>query len=205
MNTLTKTVLAASTLVLLASQAQAAPNVSGVKISSTAYGGNGCPSGSASVVISPDKTSVSFLFDEYIAEAGGQGQRTFDRKKCDIALGLKIPRGISVSLVDADYRGFHDLPRGATATFTRDYFFAGKTGPSLKKTWRGARSDDFKVTDNLAVMAKVWSKCGTDVILRSKSAATVKTKRGHEALMMVDSIDLKSKTLFRYNFRYRAC
>ncbi|WP_158278852.1 DUF4360 domain-containing protein [Leucothrix arctica] len=205
MKKFTNTVLAASALVLFASQAQAAPNVSGVKINSTAYAGNGCSSGSASVVISPDKTSVSFLFDEYIAEAGGQGQRTFDRKKCDIALGLKIPRGISVSLVNADYRGFHDLPRGATSTFTRDYFFAGKTGPTMKKTWRGARSDDFKVTDNLAVLANVWSKCGTDVILRSKSAATVKTKRGHEALMMVDSIDLKSKTLFRYNFRYRTC
>lgn len=205
MKTLTKSLLATSALVLLAGQAQAAPNVSGVKINSTAYAGNGCPSGSASVVISPDKKSVSFLFDEYIAEAGGHGQRTFDRKKCDIALGLKIPSGISVSLIDADYRGFHDLPRGSKATFTRDYFFAGTTGPSLTKTWTGARSNDFKVTDNLGVMANVWSKCGADVILRSKSAATVKTQRGREALMMVDSIDMKSKTLFRYNFRYRAC
>ena len=205
MNKLTNTVLAASALLLLASQAQAAPNVSGVKINSTAYAGNGCPQGSASVVISPDKTSVSFLFDDYIAEAGGHGQRTFDRKKCDIALGLKIPRGISVSLADADYRGFHDLPRGARATFKRDYFFAGKTGPSMTKTWNGARSNDFKVTDNLAVFANVWSRCGADVILRSKSAATVKTQRGREALMMVDSIDIKSKTLFRYNFRYKAC
>ena len=204
MNKLSNTLLAAGTLLVLASQANAA-NVSGVKINSTAYAGNGCPSGSASVVISPDKKSVSFLFDEYIAEAGGHGQRTFDRKKCDIALGLNIPNGISVSLINADYRGFNDLPRGATATFTRDYFFAGTTGPSLKKTWSGARSNDFKVTDNLGVMAKVWSKCGADVILRSKSAATVKTQRGREALMMVDSVDMKSTTLFRYNFRYRTC
>ena len=70
----------------------------------------------------------------------------------------------------------------------------------MKKSWYGSRSNDFKVTDNLAVMAKVWSKCGADVILRSKSAATVKTKRGNEALMMVDSLDMKSKTVFRYNF-----
>ena len=205
MKKISTAVLAAGTLLVLASTAQAGPNVSSVKIQSTAYAGNGCPSGSADVVISPDKASVSFLFDEYIAEAGGQGQRTFDRKKCDIALGLSIPNGISVSLVDADYRGFHDLPRGSKATFSREYFFVGKQGPKLNKTWYGSRSNDFTVTDNLAVMANVWSKCGADVILRSKSAATVKTQRGREALMMVDSIDMKSKTLFRYNFRYRAC
>ncbi|RVU83724.1 DUF4360 domain-containing protein [Leucothrix sargassi] len=200
------TLLSASALVLIATQtASAAPNLSNIQVQNVGYAGNGCPAGSASVVISPDKKSVSLLFDEYIAEAGGQGQRTFDRKKCDIAFGLKIPSGISVSLIDADYRGYNDLPRGSRATFTRDYFFAGTRGPSLTKTWSGSRSNDFIVKDRLGVMANVWSACGADVILRSKTAATVRTQRGNEALMMVDSADLNTKTVYRYNFRYRAC
>jgi hypothetical protein len=206
MKTLSKTLLAASSLLLLATQAaSAAPNVRNVQVQNVGYAGNGCPGGSASVVISPDKKSVSLLFDDYIAEAGGHGQRTFDRKKCDIAFGLKIPSGISVSLIDADYRGFNDLPRGARATFKRDYFFAGARGPSLTKTWHGARSNDFLIKDRLGVFANVWSACGADVILRSKTAATVRTQRGREALMMVDSADLNTKTVYRYNFRYRAC
>jgi hypothetical protein len=200
----TKTILATSAL-LLASQATFAAGTSDVRIQNVGYAGNGCPAGSASVVISPDKQSVSVLFDEYIAEAGGPGQRTFDRKKCDVAFGLKIPSGLSVSLIDADYRGFTDLPRGAQATFTRDYFFAGQTGPSLNSRWNGSRSDDFLIKDRLGVMANVWSPCGADVILRSKTAATVRTQRGNEALMMVDSIDLRAKTVFRYNFAYRSC
>jgi len=201
-----KMVLAASAIAMAASQAAvAAPNLNGVKIQNVGYAGNGCPAGSASVVLAPDRKSVSVLFDEYIAEAGGRGQRTFDRKKCDIAFGLKIPSGISVSLIDADYRGFNDLPRGAKATFKRDYFFAGTRGPSLTKNWRGARSNDFIIKDRLGVFANVWSRCGADVILRSKTAATVRTQRGREALMMVDSVDLATKTIYRYNFRYRAC
>ena len=135
----------------------------------------------------------------------GQGQRTFTRKKCDLAFGLKVPSGLSVSLIDADYRGFNDLPRGARATFKRDYFFAGSRGASLTKNWRGARSNDFHIKDRLGVFANVWSACGADVILRSKTAATVKTRRGREAMMMVDSADLTAKTVYRYNFRYRAC
>ena len=206
MKTLNKTLLAASSLLLLATQAaSAAPNVRNVQIQNVGYAGNGCPAGSASVVISPDKKSVSLLFDEYIAEAGGHGQRTFDRKKCDIAFGLKIPSGISVSLIDADYRGFNDLPRGARATFKRDYFFAGARGPSLTKNWRGTRSNDFLIKDRLGVLANVWSACGADVILRSKTSATVRTHRGNEALMMVDSADLTAKTVYKYNFRYRTC
>lgn len=201
-----KSVLATTALLLVASQsAIAGPNLGGIKIENVGYAGNGCPSGSASVVLASDKKSVSVLFDDYIAEAGGQGQRTFTRKKCDLAFGLKVPSGVSVSLIDADYRGFNDLPRGARATFKRDYFFAGSRGPSLTKRWNGARSNDFHIKDRLGVFANVWSACGADVVLRSKTAATVKTRRGHEAMMMVDSADLKAKTVYRYNFRYRAC
>ena len=201
-----KTILATSALLLAASQAAVAgPNLSGVTIEKVGYAGNGCPSGSASVVLASDKKSVSVLFDEYIAEAGGHGQRTFDRKKCDIAFGLKVPSGISVSFIDADYRGFNDLPRGARASFKRDYFFAGTRGASLTKNWRGSRSNDFHIKDRMGVFANVWSACGADVILRSKTSATVRTRRGNEALMMVDSADLSTKTVYRYNFRYRAC
>ena len=203
----TKTILAAALVMSSVQLAHAAIDLNAVSIQDVGYAGNGCPSGSASVVISDDRKSVSVLFDSYIAEAGGEGQSTFARKKCDIAFGLNVPEGISVSLFDADYRGFTDLPRGARADFTRDYFFAGSNGPSLSNRWTGARSDSFLINDKLDVIANVWSACGADVILRSKTATTLRTPRGHEAIVMVDSVDMRTttKALFKYNFRYRAC
>jgi len=205
MKTQIKAILTTSVLLLASTQVATAHNLGAVTIEKVGYAGNGCPAGSASVVLANDKKSVSVLFDDYIAEAGGQGQRTFDRKKCDIAFGLKVPNGMSVALINADYRGFTDLPRRAKATFTRDYFFAGTRGPRLKKTWKGNRSDDFTVTDRMGVMARVYSACGADVILRSKTAATVRTRRGQEAMMSVDSADLTSRTVFRYNFSWKKC
>ena len=108
-------------------------------------------------------------------------------------------------MINADYRGFIDLPRRAKATFTRDYFFAGSRGPRLKKTWKGEQSDDFFVKDRMGIMSRVYSACGADVILRSKTAATVRTRRGQEAMFAVDSVDLTSKTIFRYNLGWKKC
>jgi len=200
-----KTILTTSALLLATTQVATAHNLSGVTIEKVGYAGNGCPAGSASVVLANDKKSVSVLFDDYIAEAGGHGQRNLSRKKCDIAFGLKVPNGMSVALIDADYRGFVDLPRRARADFTRDYFFAGTRGPRMKKRFNGGYSDDFTITDRMGVMSRVYSRCGADVILRSKTAATVRTKRGQEAMMSVDSADLTSQTIFRYNFSWKKC
>ena len=200
-----KTILTTSLLLLATTQVASAHDLGGVTIQKIGYGGNGCIAGSADVLLAADKKSATVAFDDYIVEAGGQGQRTFGRKKCDLSFGLKVPEGFSVALLNAEYRGFTDLPRGARATFTRDYFFAGSRGPRMKKSFRGEQSDDFYIADNLGIMSRVYSKCGADVILRSKTAATVKTKRGREAMMAVDSVDISSKTIFRYNFSWRKC
>lgn len=205
MKNLIKTILTSSVLLLAATSTASAHNLGAVTIEKVGYAGNGCPQGSAEVVLANDKKSVSVLFDDYVVEAGGQGQRTFSRKKCDIAFGLKVPNGMSVALIDADYRGFADLPRRAKATFTRNYFFAGTRGPRLKKRFNGGFSDDFTISDKMGVMSRVYSSCGADVILRSKTAATVRTGRGQEAMMSVDSADLTSKTIFRYNFSWKKC
>lgn len=195
-------VLASSQAVSSCSSADSTPNSSAVSIQNIGYAGNGCPVGSASVVLADDRQSVSVLIDEYIIEAGGTDQRTFDRKKCDIAFGLKVPAGISVSLLNAEYRGFIDLPASAKATFTRDYFFAGSQGPELNSSWDGSLSEDFQIKDSV----DIWSACGADVILRSKNAGTVRTTAGEPALLTINaSIKLQEKTVMRYNLAYRSC
>ena len=97
-----KTILATSFLLLGATQVAMAGHLSNVSIQKVGYAGNGCPAGSAEIILSADKKTASVIFDDYIVEAGGQGQRTFNRKKCDIAFGLKVPNGLSVTLFDAD-------------------------------------------------------------------------------------------------------
>jgi hypothetical protein len=199
----THIILATSTALIAASQALAVcTDFSAVSIQNIGYAGNGCPAGSATVILADDRQSVSVLFDEYIVEAGGINQRAFDRKKCDIAFGLKIPEGISVSLVDAEYQGKIDLPAGAKATFTRDYFFAGSKGPERKSTWEGSLNQDFNLKDSV----DLWSACGADVILRSKNAGIVRTQAGEPASLAINtSIKLQQIPVLRYNLAYRRC
>ena len=49
-----------------------------IQLGQPAYGGTGCPAGTASVSLSPDNQAISILFDQYVVEAGGA--KGFDRK-----------------------------------------------------------------------------------------------------------------------------
>src|SRR5262245_56951679 len=83
-----------------------------IALGDPAYGGSGCPAGTASVALSPDQKAISLLFDQYVTEAGGQTQKRLDRKSCNIAIPVHIPQGYSVSIFQVDYRGFVSVPQG---------------------------------------------------------------------------------------------
>src|ERR1700755_1535250 len=87
-----------------------------LQLGNPAYGGTGCPAGSASVSLSPDQLSISMLFDSYVVEAGPNA--AFDRKNCNIAVPVHVPSGYSVSVFAIDYRGFTGLPSGGRANLT---------------------------------------------------------------------------------------
>jgi len=58
-----------------------------ISIGMPAYGGNGCPAGTASAVLSPDAKSLSLIFDQFIVEAGG-GNRSLERNSCSYSTRL---------------------------------------------------------------------------------------------------------------------
>ena len=41
-----------------------------IQLGYPAYGGNGCPSGTANASLSPDGKSLSIIFDQFVTEAG---------------------------------------------------------------------------------------------------------------------------------------
>jgi hypothetical protein len=167
------------------------------------YGGTGCPDGSASVTLSPDAKSLSILFDEYYVEAGGATNKSLDRKSCNIAIPVHVPQGLSVSILNIDYRGYNSLPQGARSTFAVEYFFAGKRGPRFNKTFNGALDQDYLIQNKLQASALVWSACGADVNLRTNSSIRVQTKQNKEALATVDSQDVSAAIV--YQLQWKQC
>ena len=187
---------------LLSSQAALA-NLGDISLGVPGYGGNGCPANSASVTLSDDAKSLSIIFDQFIVEAGG-ANKNLERKSCNIAIPVHVPQGLSVSVIDVDYRGYVSLPTQASARLTAEYFLAGSLGPRFDKTFIGRTDTDYTFKNSIGVSAQVWSPCGADTILRVNAAMLVKTNRyGDEALATVDSADFKAGIL--YKLQWRTC
>jgi hypothetical protein len=177
---------------------------SGITLGNPAYGGTGCPAGTASVTLSPDARALSILFDQYVAEAGSFTGRRIDRKSCNIAIPVNLPQGYSVSVLEVDYRGFNSIPTGGRTQFNVEYFFAGQSGPRYSKVFTDRNNGDYTLTNTLIASAIVWSPCGAQVNLRTNSSimATANT-RNEQTMITVDSQDVTAGIL--YTLQWRSC
>lgn len=175
-----------------------------IQLGEPGYGGSGCPAGTASATLSPDKKALSIIFDEYFVEAGAANRKRLARKNCSIAIPVHVPQGFSVSIIDVDYRGYVSLPRRAQARFSAEYFFAGIRGPKYNKTFHGQTDEDYILRNKLGLQATVWSKCGADVNLRVNSSMMVRVASTQDdALATVDSADFNAGIV--YKFQWKRC
>lgn len=194
--------IAASVLLSGAISAEAA---NGLKLGVPAYGGNGCPGGSAAVTVSPAEDAISILFDQFIAEAGNTTGRRVDRKSCSITIPVQVPQGYSVAVFQTDYRGFNLLPgNGAYSRLDTEYFWAGIRGPRFTKMYNGPVADNYTQSNGVIATALVWTPCGASVNLRVNSSAMVQSNAQMEqAMMTVDSMDVSSGLI--YHLQWRRC
>ncbi|MBS1154312.1 MAG: hypothetical protein H6R07_236 [Proteobacteria bacterium] len=191
-------------ILLLASMVLGAPAFADdISLGEPGYGGTGCPAGTVSVTLSPDAKSLSLLFDQYQVSVGGTTGKSFDRKSCNIAIPVRVPQGMSVSILKIDFRGFNRLPQSATSQFDVEYFFAGTRGPAFQRRFRGPLEEDYLINNELTVQAMVWSACGADVNLRTNSSMRVSTVSNREAMASIDSEDINAAIV--YHLQWRSC
>ena len=175
-----------------------------VHLGKPGHAGSGCPIGTVSTTLSPDKKSLSILFDDYMVEAGPSTRKRMARKNCQLAVPVHVPNGLSVSLIGVDYRGYNFLPSRSEATFTAEYFFAGRRGPRYMKKFFGGLDSEYTLSNTLALVSESWSKCGEDVNLRIATAMRVRNlNRVEDSLSTVDSVDMNAGIV--YKLQYRKC
>lgn len=173
-----------------------------LKLGEPAYGGTGCPAGTASVVLSPDQTALSILFDQYVAESGAA--KRMDRKTCNIAIPVHVPQGYSVAVLAVDYRGFMSIPSGGQGRFDVEYFWAGARGPRILRDFNGPMNDSFNIRDQLQATTLVWTRCGESVNLRvNSSLQAITNRRGEQTYASVDSADVSSRVV--YHLQWKRC
>ena len=105
----------------------AAPNASQVQMTGVTYGGTGCPSSSVGSAVSADRTTMTLIFDDYVASIGGGAPITESRKNCQLNLNLQYPGGFQYSVFSADYRGYAYLDQGVSGSQKSIYYFSGQT------------------------------------------------------------------------------
>ena len=178
-----------------------------IYIYDVAHGGNGCPDGSVDALLSPDHSTISVFFDQYYADST-ESRRGRDRKSCNIGVSVKVPHGLSVALIELDYRGYVDLGAGAYGELSADYFFAGEpTGAELEKQWidpDAALEEDFYIEDDYHAGSIVWGACGEDAILRTNTSLKAYEGPNEEpAYIQLDTIDTTASVL--YQLQWKSC
>lgn len=175
-----------------------------LQLGAPAYGGTGCPAGTASVNVAPDNSSISILFDQFQVEAGRTTGRRIDRKACNISIPVQVPQGYSVAIFSVDYRGFNAVPRGGQTRLDAEYFWAGARGPRLSRAFTGPLNDNYTVTDDLMAQTLVWAPCGASVNLRINSSMMAQANSSmDQTIGTVDSADISSAMI--YHIQWRRC
>jgi len=112
--------------VLEAPQA-AVPDPGSVQIRQVSYGGTGCPQGSVGYTIATDLSTVTIIFDSYLATIGPDVKVQETRSNCQLNFDLTYPGGFQFSVLSADYRGYAQLDKGVKGTMKSNYYFSGQS------------------------------------------------------------------------------
>ncbi len=180
-------------------------DTSQVMIKDVIYGGTGCPLGTARAILSGDKQEISVFFDEYEADSSNRNNG-FDRKSCNLGIGLSIPPGLTAALFSLDFRGFYSIPAGGKATLNASYFFAGDPiGTKFSKSWGSKDTDTFSnFFEPNEFNSIVYSDCGDDVIARVNSNILAESNDSDQPTQIqVDTVD--GSAGYIYHLKWKSC
>ncbi|OCL04504.1 hypothetical protein AOQ84DRAFT_116170 [Glonium stellatum] len=180
-----------------------APNPSTVQIRGISYGGTGCPQGSLSYVISDDRTTVTLIFDSYVASIGPSISVTESRKNCQLNVDITYPGGFQYSVFSADYRGYAAIDKGVTGVLKSTYYFSGQTAQSSTEyDFVGPIDGDYLKHDTATSTSVIWSPCGAEGMLNVNSQVRLtSTNSSSSGLLTTDSIDAKFTQVVYVNWQ----
>lgn len=189
---------------------QDSDGVPGLSIGSPVYGGNGCPQGTVSAVVSPDQRVLSVLFDSHVVEVGGQTGKRRERTTCTVKIPFQVPQGYRVQIVKLDYRGFVSVPKGAQAVVGGGFGYSGVRGKKLninprkyKTKFKGPVEQEFILST--LITGPEWTPCGESFALETEAILNMKANQNAEtAISTIDSMDAEQNPV-RVSMRWKRC
>ena len=154
-----------------------------IKLTNISYIGNGCPKGSVSVSMTPNKGAINSVFDDYFASFSGQPNQLV--RRCKLSMQLHLPKNKRARLRQVRFRGFVDLPLNAHARIERNYRFSNNT-KRVTNNWKGK---SFQVINRREPFNTQWTECGKTIKLEVDSMLELVSKAKAKSLIGVDSFD----------------
>ncbi|KAK3364649.1 hypothetical protein B0T25DRAFT_70365 [Lasiosphaeria hispida] len=186
------------------------PDPSQIQVISSSFSGNGCPQGTVSTSISPDKTVITFGFDKFQTYIGPGVSPTEKTKNCQLHLNLKYPGGFQFSVVDSTYHGYAQLDKGVTGTFYSTYYFSQDasatttTQTSIQGGGIWASGQVYTKNDKIPTASFIFSPCGANGILNINNRIAL-TSTNSTASGEVTNDDATVAFTQQININWRKC
>lgn len=167
----------------------------------------GCPPGSYSVVVSPDRSTLSILFDKFNIDSGRPASATpgTASKVCHISHPLDLPENMSLGVYKVDYRGFAKLAPTEEAALEVQYALGprgNEHGRVFKRKVKGAHEGDYFFTENIGAGQMKRVGCGAAAKLNVRIELAVNGSR--DAMASLDSSDGKGAAMV-YHLNLKKC
>jgi len=170
---------------------------------------NGCPEGSYLIVMSPDGTTLSILFDRFTVESGGVPASGMQRKICRISAPLNLPANYSIGVYKVDYRGFAKLAPKQETRLDVQYFLGphdNEHGRVFKRKIKGPHEGDYLFTENIGAGQMKRVGCGTAAVLNVGITLSLDGDlRTGQAMASLDTTDAAPGGALVYHLNLKKC
>jgi len=180
-----------------------------VSLPALAQEADGCPAGSYSIVVSPDGTTLSILFDQFTLESSGIPVSGKQTKICRISSPLKLPENYSIGVYKVDYRGFAKLVAKQETELDVRYFLGphdNEHGRVFKRKIKGPHEGDYMFTETIGAGQMKRVGCGTAAVLDVGVTLSLDGDlRAGEAMASLDTTDAAPGGALVYHLNLRKC
>lgn len=180
-----------------------------VSLPASAQQANGCPAGSYSIVMSPDGTALSIMFDQFTVASSGAAVSGMQRKVCRISAPLNLPADYSIGVYKVDYRGFAKLAAKQESELDVQYFLGPRDnqhGRVFKRKIKGPHQDDYMFTETIGAGQMKRVGCGTAAVLDVSITLGVDGNlSAGEAIASLDTTDAVPGGALVYHFNLKKC
>jgi hypothetical protein len=170
---------------------------------------NGCPEGSYSLVLAPDGTTLSILFDKFTVESHPGSGIAGQRKVCRISAPLKLPPNRSIGVYKVDYRGFAKLAAKQETELDINYFLGPHDnlhGRVFKRKIKGAHEGDYFFTETIGAGQMKRVGCGAAAVLNvGITLDLVDAGEAGEAMASLDTADAAKRGAMVYHLDLKDC